>query len=174
MSYTNRVLAVQPGTPSLLQEISRHARKWWARFRWVLWKRCLPVPFSLKDAVTATLIEDPEEHWLLSGSAPPTQEEIGCFVDQCVMPWLNDVVLRAPNPMGIDFAAIAIWIWGADDEPTAEHRRLVDKYGWRKGGWAELRGWLMQTLHTQGVARIEVGARVFNPGRLIAFCNLKR
>ena len=174
MSYTNRVLAVQPGTPSLLQDISRHARKRLARFRWILWKHCLPVPFNLRDAVTAALMEDQEEHWLLSGSAPPTQEEIGRFVDQCVLSWLNDVVLRTPNPMGIDFSAIAIWIWGADNEPAAEHRRLVDKYGWRKGGRTELREWLMQTLHTLGFARVEVGARVFNPGRLIAFCNLKR
>jgi len=93
-------------------------------------------------------------------------------IDQQILPWLDDTVLRAPNPMGIDSVGIILWAWAGDnDKPSADHRRLVDKYGWRKEGREQLREWLLQTLPSLGAPPAEIGAEVFSPGRLIAFCN---
>jgi len=175
MSYCNRVLRLEArsdvfGIRFWMHQIMRQVKKGLAWLRWQLWRHGVSVPFSLADATDAELLKNPEQHWDVSGLASPAE-----VIDHQILPWLDDTVLRAPNPMGIDFAAIILWVWvGDDDEPSANHRRLVDKYGWRKEGREQLREWLLQTLPSLGAPPAEIGAEVFNPGRLVAFCNRPR
>jgi hypothetical protein len=170
MNYVNCVIDESFGQAvPILAKIKHNTRKVIARIKWHLRENGWPVKFTYDDAKADGRFQPKLEAWGWSADNPPPPDILQELLDEAIMPWLDDVVLRSPVPLGLDSSSIVIKVV-ANDKKVAEHWRVVCKYGWRKAGREETERWIFDELnkHRHLNGRIDIG--VLSMGRfLIAY-----
>lgn len=126
-------------------------RLWGIRVRLRGWIRRLLAALGLPSAPG---LEERLRAGALEGIARERRFPPGWRAEE-VLAWLDEAVLRAPAPRGLDEQLVALTVIDEGDRVRRRQLRLVDKYGWRRAGREETRRWLEETA---GHGALEVGA----------------
>ena len=138
-------------------------REAWVHFKRLLSRWHLPVRFTFDDLVVAgDWSASPERQW----ADVPGLPDLPGFLDREVLAWLDEVILRAPAPRGIDEQIVGVGIWRGEADESTWKVKLVDKQGWRSQARQELRAWLADEAGRLGSSSgLGVTAQVLQLGR---------
>jgi hypothetical protein len=94
--------------------------------------------------------------------------EPASLLDEHVIPWLHEEILRAPTPRGIDVCVVYAGV-GTPGKQTslAVERWICDKWGWRKEGEETVRAWLLQQCEALGAAEGGLQVEVYSFSRML-------
>jgi hypothetical protein len=174
MNYINSVVTDYADPPNpIWTRIGRLIRRQIAQIKWDLKQRGWPVRFSYKDAQADARYKPIENGWEWKTEEPPTSDMIREIIEEEMIPWLDEAILRSPVPLGIDGQGILIKVF-LNEEQVAEHGRSVDKYGWRKSGKKETATWLSETFTSLNTKQAKVFVCVVSMGKLIVDYDLAK
>jgi len=177
MNYHNQVLDLPPDPRNLWQFVARvtseviwgtrwRLRSQIARLKRGLFHLGLMNSFTLQDARTLGEVAFPQRTWRIS-------ENPGSALQEDILSWMHEAVMRSPSPWGYDEQMIVVRIFRGY-ELIAQHARVVDRYGWRKGGREETAAWLRGGLdRASAKADCELRAAVYGHGRMLAAYNMR-
>ena len=97
---------------------------------------------------------------------PPADLEIERRIEDEILPWIHENVMRAPAPLGYDRSGIIICVV-CGEEDVAQQISVVDKYGWRKYGRSETTTWLFENMTKHKNEGVGVEAKTLSFGRFL-------
>lgn len=112
-----------------------------AKTRHWLKKRGVPLAASFDDhAAVYEQVEAPGKEWVLHKTNVAAEQ-----VEQ-ILAWIDEAVLRAPVIAGLDKQLLGVGIYRLNRQQVAWESVVMDKYGWRKKGRADIEEWLRARL----------------------------